>query len=448
MHDESESPERARAWGCGTWALLIGGLVVGTSIVTIMIITASVNRRIDAQLARIREAGEPITTRELALYYEAPPDEEDATQIWLAAMAPFERPAFEAASRNMPILGRNGGVPLPGEPWPELDAVKQFLDDNQRSLDLLHEAAALGGAARYDVDFDLGINMGMQQGQSLRTAARLLRLEVNVRAHEGDARGAANSIHAMFMLARSLENEPTLVSQLIRLAMSGVARIEIGRLLPVIEFTDEDLTRFQADLRAEDFSDGMRRALVGERVIALHSYESMNEQTYGVLGLTRGPDRRLTLEYYEKLVAAAKKPIPQALIAAEAAAAEVDGVSSKSGLNSFLYIMTALLTPTMDTIFAATARGSTGRDATDAAIGVELFRRRDGSLPETLDDLVPDFLPQVPVDPFDGKPLRYLVEPGRYVIYSVGRDGVDDGGIDVENIIGPDIIFEVLLREE
>lgn len=50
-------------------------------------------------------------------------------------------------------------------------------------------------------------------------------------------------------------------------------------------------------------------------------------------------------------------------------------------------------------------------------------------------DLVPEFLPRLPLDPFDGKPLRYIfgkvpaswgeVEWG---IYSIGRDFTDDGG--------------------
>jgi hypothetical protein len=34
----------------------------------------------------------------------------------------------------------------------------------------------------------------------------------------------------------------------------------------------------------------------------------------------------------------------------------------------------------------------------------------------------------LPVDPFDGKPLRSKRLPDGIVVYSVGPDGVDDGG--------------------
>jgi len=59
---------------------------------------------------------------------------------------------------------------------------------------------------------------------------------------------------------------------------------------------------------------------------------------------------------------------------------------------------------------------------------VERFRLARGSLPENLNELVPQFLSAVPGDPFDGQPLRYHRLGKGYVIYSVGRDGLDDGG--------------------
>lgn len=45
-----------------------------------------------------------------------------------------------------------------------------------------------------------------------------------------------------------------------------------------------------------------------------------------------------------------------------------------------------------------------------AAVAIERYRRTHGTLPPTLDALVPDFLPSVPVNVYDGKPLAY--QPG------------------------------------
>jgi len=54
------------------------------------------------------------------------------------------------------------------------------------------------------------------------------------------------------------------------------------------------------------------------------------------------------------------------------------------------------------------------------------YEEATGHLPETLQALVPDYLPAVPRDPFDGQPFRYSTE--RRIIYSVGEDLTDDGG--------------------
>jgi len=45
---------------------------------------------------------------------------------------------------------------------------------------------------------------------------------------------------------------------------------------------------------------------------------------------------------------------------------------------------------------------------------------------------VPNYLDAVPVDPMDGKQIRYklLESPARYVVYSVGENRIDNGGID------------------
>jgi hypothetical protein len=49
--------------------------------------------------------------------------------------------------------------------------------------------------------------------------------------------------------------------------------------------------------------------------------------------------------------------------------------------------------------------------------------------PGRLEELVPEFLPEVPIDFMDGKPIRYRRRPdGSFVLYSVGWDGLDGGG--------------------
>ena len=63
------------------------------------------------------------------------------------------------------------------------------------------------------------------------------------------------------------------------------------------------------------------------------------------------------------------------------------------------------------------------------AIALKRFQLHEGKYPAQLQDLVPNFLATAPLDPMDGKPLRYRLKPdGSFLLYSVGEDGVDNGG--------------------
>ena len=56
------------------------------------------------------------------------------------------------------------------------------------------------------------------------------------------------------------------------------------------------------------------------------------------------------------------------------------------------------------------------------------FRLTQGTLPRDLAPLVPDYLDQVPIDPFDGQPIRYRRTKPGYRLYSVFEDGQDHDG--------------------
>ncbi len=60
---------------------------------------------------------------------------------------------------------------------------------------------------------------------------------------------------------------------------------------------------------------------------------------------------------------------------------------------------------------------------------MEIFRRRTGHYPTTLDALVPTLLPVLPLDLWDGKPLKYKIEDHRPLLYTIGSDLIDNDGV-------------------
>lgn len=74
-------------------------------------------------------------------------------------------------------------------------------------------------------------------------------------------------------------------------------------------------------------------------------------------------------------------------------------------------------------------RGLAQRRMAATALAIRLYQVDHGQRPATLDELVPEYLPALPVDPFteDAGPLRYLPHGTPPRLYSIGENGVDDG---------------------
>jgi hypothetical protein len=77
------------------------------------------------------------------------------------------------------------------------------------------------------------------------------------------------------------------------------------------------------------------------------------------------------------------------------------------------------------------------------------YRAQSGEYPANLQSLSPNYLKFIPIDPFIEKPMHYrlLSKPHThaqgYLLYSVGVDGTDDGGIAILDRRERDLILEV-----
>jgi hypothetical protein len=81
--------------------------------------------------------------------------------------------------------------------------------------------------------------------------------------------------------------------------------------------------------------------------------------------------------------------------------------------------------------------------ATQTLMALKAYKNDNNSLPDSLDKLVPNYISGVPLDPFDGKLIRYSAS--KKIIYSVGNNTIDDGG-SLSNTnwqSGNDLVFKV-----
>lgn len=92
--------------------------------------------------------------------------------------------------------------------------------------------------------------------------------------------------------------------------------------------------------------------------------------------------------------------------------------------NPFGHFLISSLYPSavMDKVSTA----ETSVSATRMSLALQAYYLDHDLLPDSLDALVPEYLPTVPRDPFDGDSMRYSRE--RKIVYSVGDDSMDQGG--------------------
>ena len=78
-------------------------------------------------------------------------------------------------------------------------------------------------------------------------------------------------------------------------------------------------------------------------------------------------------------------------------------------------------------------KGAMAQIATDQAAlacALEQYRLANGQFPETLGALVPRFISGLPHDVITGEPYKYRrTEAGQFMLYSVGWNEKDDGGV-------------------
>lgn len=435
----TERPDKAYVHRPLLWFLAAAVLLVCLIVGALWYRHAAADWAVEAALERIRAAGEPVTLADLRALYEKLPGDPEAATLYLNAFDLLEKAPFtqhEMDILRLPIVGdASWEAPRPGEPWEWLKRVEQFLEENAEALAILHEVASRGHPARYE--FDPNYGSFPSEVKAAGFASRALALEAEVRLYQGDPDGAAESAHAILMVGRSHESKFALDSLFgaanFPLIIDSTALSSVPRILEDGGASTRALIQLQADLRNTDSRESLRLALFGRRVDGIRMFRKSSFS--GVTSVGGGHWIQATQRDFasylldmEQLVNASQLPWPKALDVASAITKRQSHQNKIPVVDVTVYNLSSDLIGFLYRCFWAACEHSCESKVADTAIAVQLYSRRHGRYPERLDQLVPEFLPEVPEDPFLGEPLRYVVEENGYAVYSVGQDGIDDGG--------------------
>lgn len=427
-------PTRFQVWFGRATQIIVVGLIL-----TFAVWRLHLHFEIRSLVADYRAAGLPTDGEELDAFYPAVPAEQNAALGVMEAAGflqeyPDER-RFEVRGFRVPWRTES----LTPE---EADLLRGYVSINSNALARLSTALTLP-ESRYPVDLSEGFYADLDHVDQVKELGELLEYRTLLASTDGEVDVAVNSIQDLVGLAGTLNKEPKLLSFLVRSALLRKACRSTERLLGAARFEPPHLTLLEECFDSLRETNIFARALVGE-VASVAEYlrlrqhpmvETIIEEEEGVespestklgLGAIRlsglfARDLRFYLAGMQTNLMLARLPPPECLVITNLLQQmEKQGQERRHHLGVML-LASSKVVPQVGVDFARKRLVLTG-------LAIEQFRFAQGRLPDGLEELVPDPMDSVPIDPFDGQPLRYRTRENGYVVYSIGRDGRDDGG--------------------
>ena len=354
-------------------------------------------------------------------------------------------------------------LPIPPAGMPTAQAVLYAFEGRRAVLDQVTEATRRP-RAQYDLRYADGPNALLPHLAIHKSMAGKLRTRSAARVATGDTAGAAEDIDTILRLAELTGEDPTLIGYLVRVAIQSIAFSAFWDGTSQHAWSDAQLAAFQRRFEGLKQQDSLVKAFRGERLFGKTTFELMREgrldpDTLGAMesdesgnsfgwGLVPRAWLLQNQAYHSKVldqvVGALQRCNPERGIAAKGSIWETERVEqtvfNTAGRRFHPYrIFTHLLLPGLAKVHAKADRSLTTSRLAITVAGLERHRLATGTYPKSLGDLVPKWVPAVPLDPMDGQPLRYrLNADGSFTVYGVGPNHADDNGA-FESQLGQDL---------
>jgi hypothetical protein len=342
-------------------------------------------------------------------------------------------------------------------------ATVKHLADNAAYLAAVRAALGRPGCD-FQVDWTRGIDAQLPHIQNLRQAAKFLCVAARHEAQTGRPAEALDLLAMMLHISRDA-GEDCLISRMVRCACENMFattlqavlneadpdQAAIEKLMAVLQKASRERPRMAAALRAENawMAFTISEVLSGKRGMGSlgqgpgESDMPLGEKVWRLSGrAVKGA--RLYQRYMDDCAGAAEKPYPEGLDAMAEIDRQMDQASAAAPRD---YVLARLLQAATSRMAESDATAEARLRIALLALGCKLHRQKTGTWPGALTDLtaaMPEHFKELPTDPFSGKALVYKKTPGGCLIYSIGRNRKDDGGIpwDSKTSVG-DVPFEL-----
>lgn len=432
---------------------------------------------LDDELQKLKQAGIPTTLEELNL--PDIPDSENGALVYRKAFKLIDnliqqyREEFEYMPYNGIVAGGWEKTP---EEWkkkitdlilnnPEFATVYQLLE---KASDMKCRFYAEKGNKNEFGRLDLYAQ--------LRLVARMLAEKAKIEAEYGNFNKSLSATLAGLKTAKSLSNEPSIVAQLVRMAMSSIA---LGELQKNINKKEAEpglylllIKEVEAERRQNISHFGLRSEYLefwgpissNFRKIAGRSFEFTEEdkkeleekwgnilnpsdpsvnkiierekkwrefykETYLKSGCKNVDDflkkqELFFLQTLIKVLPLLQKPYWETKEELKNIEVEIEKAPKEKTLLTYIIPFASLVRT-----YLQEARIDAYLGAAELGLANRIYRAKHGKFVDSLSQLTPEILPSLPLDPFTGKDYIYRKKDKGFIIYSVADNLKDDGGI-------------------
>ncbi|MBW8864048.1 MAG: hypothetical protein JF609_03815 [Verrucomicrobia bacterium] len=290
---------------------------------------------------------------------------------------------------------------------------------------------------------------------ALKRSSQMLQLRAVAELQAGRSDQALADIKLNFRLMEAVRSEPFIISQLVRFAILQLTLQPVYEGLAEHRWSDAQLVELEGELAKLDCLQDYAISIRCEPAAHIKLIDYMERDRGRGLRLLDELDRfdlredRLTFgthvlfylapkgwfyqnelrlaqlnqQWNQPMVDATKRVVvPQMAQEHKAAEAKLEGTP-------YGFLAQTLL-PWLGTYAQKTALAQNAADMARVALALERSRLAHGNYPETLEGLAPQFIATLPHDVIGGGPLKYRrTSDGRFVLYSIGWNEKDDGGV-------------------
>ncbi len=324
--------------------------------------------------------------------------------------------------------------------WTEEDRAKvaEFLNANRELISEIRRIADAGGPFA-DLDYSKGFSMELSHLAKLRGYARLLAADSALASARGDYGEMVEDLNAIMNLANAAGEEPILISQLVRVAITNILYTNVSQTVPAGNLPPDMVRQLLQITEGAKGRNGFANSFSGEGLMGLEAFDSIRTGNWEHAGIAPEGIDGFFLQLYGSILARPFLYMDQEAYAGimermtdamelpfYEAKPELDRINTEIESLPRTRVLSSILLPALTRAAEAQARHEAQLDLMRIGLAVELYHDQIGEYPQTLEDVAPTIGGEIPLDPFTGMPFVYEPHNDRFTLYSA-----------MGNVVGP-----------